>query len=161
MKIARIETESGIVTLAAQGKDGALLRASGDLLAGNVTATSEVVKPKRWLSPIEPRSLLCIGRNYAAHAAEGGAPPPDYPILFFKNPNAATARATGAPSTRTRRTISYLTCTRSRASRNSEDANCSSRTASGRGFSVRVSASAASFASDFRFRATATTSNSM
>jgi hypothetical protein len=32
---------------------------------------------------------------------------------------------------------------------------------SGRGFNVRVSASAASFASDFRFRATTTTSNLM
>ncbi len=25
----------------------------------------------------------------AAHAAEGGAPPPEYPILFMKNPSAA------------------------------------------------------------------------
>jgi hypothetical protein len=61
---------------------------------------------------------------------------------------------TEAPSTRTRRTISYLTCTRSRASKNSEEPNCSSCTASRRGFSVRDSANAASFASGFRFRAT-------
>ena len=44
-----------------------------------------------------------------------------------------------APSTRTRRTISYLTCTRSRASKNSEPAaNASSATASGRGFRQRA-----------------------
>ena len=89
MKIARIETENGIVTLAVLQADGSLLRAEGGLLEGNVVVTSEVVKPKRWLAPLEPRALFCIGRNYAAHAAEGGAPPPDYPILFMKNPNAA------------------------------------------------------------------------
>jgi 2-keto-4-pentenoate hydratase/2-oxohepta-3-ene-1,7-dioic acid hydratase in catechol pathway len=89
MKIARIETEGGDVTLAVRDSAGRLLRAEGDLLAGNVSVTTEEVTPKRWLAPVEPRALLCIGRNYAAHAAEGGAPPPDYPILFFKNPNAA------------------------------------------------------------------------
>ena len=28
--------------------------------------------------------IFCVGRNYAAHAAEGGAEPPKYPILFHK-----------------------------------------------------------------------------
>ena len=52
------------------------------------------------------------------------------------------------PSARTRRTISYLTCTRSRASKNSGPAvNASSATASGRGFRQRASRSAASFGS--------------
>jgi 2-keto-4-pentenoate hydratase/2-oxohepta-3-ene-1,7-dioic acid hydratase in catechol pathway len=31
--------------------------------------------------------VLCIGQNYAAHAAESGSPPPQVPILFFKHPN--------------------------------------------------------------------------
>lgn len=34
-----------------------------------------------------PAAVLCIGQNYAAHAAESGAPPPQYPIIFFKHPN--------------------------------------------------------------------------
>lgn len=34
-----------------------------------------------------PSAVLCIGQNYAAHAAEGGAEPPKTPILFFKHPN--------------------------------------------------------------------------
>jgi 2,4-didehydro-3-deoxy-L-rhamnonate hydrolase len=34
-----------------------------------------------------PTAVLCIGQNYAAHAAESGSPPPDTPILFFKHPN--------------------------------------------------------------------------
>jgi 2-keto-4-pentenoate hydratase/2-oxohepta-3-ene-1,7-dioic acid hydratase in catechol pathway len=31
--------------------------------------------------------VLCIGQNYAAHAAESGSPTPTIPILFFKHPN--------------------------------------------------------------------------
>jgi 2-keto-4-pentenoate hydratase/2-oxohepta-3-ene-1,7-dioic acid hydratase in catechol pathway len=88
MKIARIEMENGVVTLAVQGADGRLLRARGDMFAGALAVSDEVVAAKRWLPPIEPPAILCIGRNYAAHAAEGGAPPPEYPILFIKNPNA-------------------------------------------------------------------------
>lgn len=39
-------------------------------------------------SPIaRPQAVLCIGQNYAAHAAESGAEPPSSPIIFFKHPN--------------------------------------------------------------------------
>ncbi|GAB16186.1 fumarylacetoacetate hydrolase family protein [Arthrobacter globiformis NBRC 12137] len=34
-----------------------------------------------------PGAVLCIGQNYAAHAAESGDAPPSVPILFFKHPN--------------------------------------------------------------------------
>lgn len=34
-----------------------------------------------------PCAVICIGQNYAAHAAESGAPPPEVPIIFFKHPN--------------------------------------------------------------------------
>jgi 2-keto-4-pentenoate hydratase/2-oxohepta-3-ene-1,7-dioic acid hydratase in catechol pathway len=36
--------------------------------------------------PLIPRpgKILCIGRNYAAHAAEGGADTPTYPEVFFR-----------------------------------------------------------------------------
>lgn len=34
-----------------------------------------------------PGSILCIGQNYAAHAAESGSPPPEWPILFLKATN--------------------------------------------------------------------------
>jgi len=36
--------------------------------------------------PVIPRpgKILCIGRNYAAHAAEGGAETPTYPEVFFR-----------------------------------------------------------------------------
>jgi 2-keto-4-pentenoate hydratase/2-oxohepta-3-ene-1,7-dioic acid hydratase in catechol pathway len=31
--------------------------------------------------------VVCIGQNYAAHAAESGSAPPARPIIFFKTPN--------------------------------------------------------------------------
>jgi len=34
-----------------------------------------------------PGAVLCIGMNYAAHAAETGAAPPERPVLFYKAPN--------------------------------------------------------------------------
>lgn len=34
-----------------------------------------------------PGAVVCIGQNYAAHAAETGDLPPTVPIIFFKHPN--------------------------------------------------------------------------
>jgi 2-keto-4-pentenoate hydratase/2-oxohepta-3-ene-1,7-dioic acid hydratase in catechol pathway len=34
-----------------------------------------------------PSAVICIGMNYAAHAAESGSAPPAVPIMFLKPPN--------------------------------------------------------------------------
>lgn len=34
-----------------------------------------------------PGAVVCIGMNYAAHAAESGALPPSVPVMFLKTPN--------------------------------------------------------------------------
>ncbi len=34
-----------------------------------------------------PSAVVCVGQNYAAHAAESGQQPPEVPILFLKTPN--------------------------------------------------------------------------
>ncbi|WP_447530288.1 fumarylacetoacetate hydrolase family protein [Vreelandella sp. TE19] len=42
----------------------------------------------RYASPVATASaVICIGQNYAAHAAESGAEPPKQPIVFLKTPN--------------------------------------------------------------------------
>jgi 2,4-diketo-3-deoxy-L-fuconate hydrolase len=39
-------------------------------------------------SPVaRPAAVVCIGMNYAAHAAESGNLPPAQPVLFYKHPN--------------------------------------------------------------------------
>lgn len=40
------------------------------------------------LPPVRPSKIVCIGRNYAAHAAERQAEVPDEPMLFLKPPSA-------------------------------------------------------------------------
>jgi 2-keto-4-pentenoate hydratase/2-oxohepta-3-ene-1,7-dioic acid hydratase in catechol pathway len=40
------------------------------------------------LAPIMPSKILCVGRNYAAHAKEHGAEVPEMPMLFLKPPSA-------------------------------------------------------------------------
>lgn len=38
----------------------------------------------RLLAPCEPSKIVCVGRNYAAHAAELGNPMPKEPLIFLK-----------------------------------------------------------------------------
>lgn len=39
-------------------------------------------------SPIaRPSAVICVGMNYAAHAAESNSMPPEVPIIFLKTPN--------------------------------------------------------------------------
>ena len=42
----------------------------------------------RLLAPILASKVVCIGKNYAAHAAEMGGEPPEDPVIFLK-PNTA------------------------------------------------------------------------
>src|SRR6267143_1393721 len=41
----------------------------------------------RLLAPVEPTKIVCIGRNYAAHAAEMGNEVPKEPLMFLKPPS--------------------------------------------------------------------------
>ena len=42
----------------------------------------------RLLPPVEPSKIVCIGRNYVAHAQEHGAEVPALPLIFLKPPSA-------------------------------------------------------------------------
>jgi 2-keto-4-pentenoate hydratase/2-oxohepta-3-ene-1,7-dioic acid hydratase in catechol pathway len=72
--------------------DGAFLAGDGiartraALEAGELTAAD--TEGLRVGAPIaRPGAVVCIGMNYAAHAAESGSEPPKQPIVFFKHPN--------------------------------------------------------------------------
>lgn len=41
----------------------------------------------RLLAPCLPTKIVCVGKNYAAHAREMGADPPGFPVLFIKGVN--------------------------------------------------------------------------
>lgn len=42
----------------------------------------------RLLAPVLPSKIMCIGRNYVAHAREHNAEVPEFPLLFLKPPSA-------------------------------------------------------------------------
>lgn len=42
----------------------------------------------RLLAPVEPTKIVCVGSNWAAHAAEMGKPVPARPKIFLKPPSA-------------------------------------------------------------------------
>lgn len=39
------------------------------------------------LAPVLPGKVICVGRNYVAHAAEHDAEVPEYPLIFLKPPS--------------------------------------------------------------------------
>jgi 2-keto-4-pentenoate hydratase/2-oxohepta-3-ene-1,7-dioic acid hydratase in catechol pathway len=49
--------------------------------------TRWTLKVARLLAPCEPSKIVCVGRNYAAHAAELGNEMPKEPLIFLKPPS--------------------------------------------------------------------------
>ena len=68
--------------------DDKIGRVEGDLFEGFRRFEADTpVERVRWLSPIAPErvgKIICVGRNYVAHAEEHGAEVPTVPLLFFK-----------------------------------------------------------------------------
>lgn len=55
---------------------------------GRETGQQYQLDALRLLPPVEPSKLVCIGRNYAEHAAELGNQIPSEPMFFLKAPSA-------------------------------------------------------------------------
>src|SRR5215467_3072277 len=55
------------------------------LSAGGAIEPGAEAQPGELLPVVgRPGKVICVGLNYAAHAAETGRPPPEYPMLFPK-----------------------------------------------------------------------------
>jgi len=66
--------------------DGGITRVRAALAAGALPAAD--ISGLRIGAPVaRPGAVICIGMNYAAHAAESGSLPPEHPVVFFKHPN--------------------------------------------------------------------------
>src|SRR4051812_21755151 len=114
MRLSSVSTLAG-ATLAVRREDGIYdLRATdpslpdgvGPLLAGGrevmarastaaqrVTAAARLDEASlKFRPPVErPGKIICIGRNYAAHAREGGAEPLAYPDIFMRGATSLVA----------------------------------------------------------------------
>jgi 2,4-diketo-3-deoxy-L-fuconate hydrolase len=72
--------------------DGAFLVADGiarvrDALASGALPADQIAGERIGAPIARPQAVVCVGMNYAAHAAESGAAPPSQPVIFFKHPN--------------------------------------------------------------------------
>jgi len=54
---------------------------------GKETGRAFTLEGVRLLPPVEPSKIVCIGKNYAEHAAELGSIPPSEPQFFLKAPS--------------------------------------------------------------------------
>jgi 2-keto-4-pentenoate hydratase/2-oxohepta-3-ene-1,7-dioic acid hydratase in catechol pathway len=86
MKLIRHLSPDGPAHAALQ-PDGTARAVAGDLF-GDWKVTDRVVQPGPLLAPVAPAAIVCIGLNYAKHAAEGKRPPPERPMWFMKLPGA-------------------------------------------------------------------------
>ncbi len=89
MRIARLSL-SGRATpaYASVVDDEAELFDAAPWLGGKATGERVGFREEMLLAPVEPSKILCVGRNYAAHAKELGHDLPSEPLLFFKPPSA-------------------------------------------------------------------------
>ena len=70
--------------------DGGLDAAAEAITAGTLPVLDDPADGSglRIGAPIaRPTAVICIGMNYAAHAAESGSAPPERTVIFFKHPN--------------------------------------------------------------------------
>ncbi|HNP57344.1 MAG TPA: fumarylacetoacetate hydrolase family protein [Gordonia sp. (in: high G+C Gram-positive bacteria)] len=91
MRLGRLATRDGVVFAAIEGESGAeTAREIAEHPFGTPTFTGRTwpLADVRVLAPILATKVICIGKNYAAHAAEMGTEAPADPVIFMK-PNTA------------------------------------------------------------------------
>lgn len=84
----------GLGLAAGPDDDASVLAWSVEGLPAELRARGRRLDPERvqWLMPLaRPGKLICLGLNYAAHAAEGGRPAPEYPAFFMRGASSLTA----------------------------------------------------------------------
>jgi 2-keto-4-pentenoate hydratase/2-oxohepta-3-ene-1,7-dioic acid hydratase in catechol pathway len=87
MRIYRIEHTSG--PRFTREEAGALqLLSAAPWHDGQPTGERVALDGAKLLAPVEPTKIVCVGRNYRAHAAELGNQVPSEPLLFLK-PNSS------------------------------------------------------------------------
>lgn len=91
MRYLRIEHE-GQAHFARSTEEAELTLLSGPpWQGGRATGATIGLSEIRLLEPVTPSKIVCIGRNYAAHARELGNDVPTEPLLFLKPPSALLA----------------------------------------------------------------------
>ncbi|NOY45816.1 MAG: fumarylacetoacetate hydrolase family protein [Deltaproteobacteria bacterium] len=83
MRIVRYEDMRGNVRYGREDPPGVVEELEGDPFSG-LSPTFRTADVLRFLAPVEPVNIFCVGLNYRAHAQETGLPIPEDPVLFMK-----------------------------------------------------------------------------
>ncbi|OHU22544.1 2-hydroxyhepta-2,4-diene-1,7-dioate isomerase [Mycobacteroides franklinii] len=87
MRLGRIASPDGVAFVSIEGEDGTeTAREIAEHPFGTPTFTGRQwpLADVRLLAPILASKVVCMGKNYAAHAAEMGGAPPESPVIFIK-----------------------------------------------------------------------------
>jgi 2-keto-4-pentenoate hydratase/2-oxohepta-3-ene-1,7-dioic acid hydratase in catechol pathway len=85
MRLVRFIHGDRIATGAIEPRDDVVRVLAGTFFENPVPTGEEVALDDiRLLAPVLPSKLVCVGRNYAAHAEEWGLDVPKEPMLFLK-----------------------------------------------------------------------------
>ncbi len=84
MKIIRFHDDQGDIRYGCRNNGEPTTLIEGDIFDG-FRDSSQVAKVKKLLAPVAPVDIICIGLNYAKHAAEGNLPEPKHPVVFAKS----------------------------------------------------------------------------
>ena len=85
MRLVRFHFADRIATGAIQMGEGNVRVLQGTFFENPLPSGEEVpLDDVRLLAPVLPSKVVCVGRNYAAHAAEFGSDVPEEPLLFLK-----------------------------------------------------------------------------
>ena len=90
MKIARVINDIGEEVLGSVQPDGTILELVGDIFS-DLNVTGKTVNVKKWLSPLDPRAIICVASNYKAHVKECDMKIPEWPVFFMKNLSAVNS----------------------------------------------------------------------
>lgn len=84
MKIVRIRLEDGEIAYGGVEPEGIRVHHGTPFVAWEPTEVLVSFEEAHLLAPVFPTKVVCIGRNYAEHAAERDAEVPDEPVIFLK-----------------------------------------------------------------------------
>ncbi len=89
MRIIRFCDEQGNICLGTPDAPGT----AGEVVEkepGEYVPSGRTLTIKRYLPPVSPSAVICIGLNYGRHARETGMEIPERPVVFMKNPASVT-----------------------------------------------------------------------
>src|ERR671937_2090844 len=85
MRLVRFRFGDRIATGAAEFEGDTIRVLKGTFFEDPLPTGEEVpFDDVRLLAPVLPSKLVCVGKNYAAHAAEFDSDVPEEPLLFLK-----------------------------------------------------------------------------